>query len=337
MPKCVIFKTGVTIGPTGAVRPCCAFDTNGVPNMSFDKDWRSRHDKWDKQQEEGWLRHCKECKQSEDLGKQSLRQHYNKKMRDDTDIVYWDLKINNTCNLACRMCDKTSSSVWQQIVKENSDEKWDKHYTVRDNNRWHKDSINMVQHMEHAKVVKFTGGEPMMIPQVRKIIEALIEKGHSKNIQLHMITNGSFDLMMWDKYFKEFKKVWINISIDAIGKRYEYIRPLSNWKTVEDNVIKFNELKRDNCTIFITTLPMLLNKDHLHEVDEWMLKHDLDGETASPIIYPDFLRLNALEDEKLTKKFIEQMTIQDRIHGTDYREFVDIDDEERLYIQKDLE
>ena len=322
MPKCSIFKAGVTIGPTGAVRPCCAFDTNGVPNIPFDGDWQQRHAKWDELQEKEWLPNCKECKQSEDMGQGSLRQHYNKQFKSDTGIVHWDLKINNTCNMACRMCDNTSSSVWQQIIDQNPDTKFDRHYNIRDVNRWHKESLAMVDLMKDAKIVKFTGGEPMMIPQVRKIIEELIEKGYSKNIQLNMITNGSFDLMAWEKYFQQFDKVTINISVDAIGKRYEYIRPKADWKTVSENIIRFNELKPDNTRIWITTLPMVLNKDSMHEVSEWMSENDLSGSIASPVIYPDFLRVNALTDPKLSKKFVEQMTILDELHGTNYREYI---------------
>lgn len=328
-----MFKHGLTIGPTGAVRPCCAFDTVGVPNIPFSADWKTRHDEWDKQSQNKWLPHCIECKVGEDAGKTSNRLQYENKLNDvtpDQGIRYWDLKINNTCNFACRMCDKTSSSVWQQIIQNNPDNEWHQHYTVNDQNRWHKDSYDLVPHMKDAKVVKFTGGEPFMIPQVKRIIQELIEQNISPNVELELITNGSFDISAWNKYFEKFKKVVVLVSIDAIGKRYEYIRPGSNWNQVESNVVAFQALKPDNTNLWITTLPMVLNKDHLHEVSNWMTQYGLRGSVATTIINPEFLRVDALEDTNLRKKFIKQMSIQDRIHGTDYREFINEKDTENV-------
>ena len=45
MPECKIFDHGVCVGPTGAVRPCCAFMTAGIPNMRWEENWRPRHDR----------------------------------------------------------------------------------------------------------------------------------------------------------------------------------------------------------------------------------------------------------------------------------------------------
>jgi molybdenum cofactor biosynthesis enzyme MoaA len=296
-----------------------------VPNIPFSADWKTRHDKWDIETQDKWLPNCIECKVGEESTNKSNRLDYIRKLRDatpDQGIRYWDLKINNTCNFSCRMCDKTSSSTWQQIVKNNPDEKWHSHYTVNDSNRWHKESNDLVPHMKDATVVKFTGGEPFMIPQVKHIIKELIEQNISPNVELELITNGSFDISEWNKYFEKFKRVAVSVSIDAIGKRYEYIRPGSNWSQVESNVVKFQALKPDNTRLWITTLPMVLNKDHLHEVSEWMTQYGLNGSIATTIINPEFLRVNALQDADLREKFIKQMSIQDRIHGTDYREFI---------------
>ena len=37
---------------------------------------------------------------------------------------------------------------------------------------------------------------------------------------------------------------------------------------------------------------------------------------------PVWMKPNALNDPELKEKFVEQMSILDRIHGTDYREFM---------------
>lgn len=322
MPKCLIFKNGITFGPTGAVRPCCGFDTSGEPTVKFDENWRSYFEQFDQQMQTGWIKNCAECEQSEKLGRNSLRHYYNNILEDTNHLQYWDLKINNTCNYACRMCDKTSSSIWDRILKENPDAAWDRHYNKPDTGKWHRDSYQLINLMKHAKVVKFTGGEPLLIPQVRKIIEKLIDNGISRNCRLELITNGSQDLLAWSDLFAEFKRVYVNISVDALGKRYEYIRPGADWQQVKHNVETFAALKPDNVGAEITCLEMLLNKGHTHLVERWATSIGLWFNLAGPIIYPDFLKIDAMDNPKLKQKFIAQMEIQDKIHGTDWRDFV---------------
>lgn len=323
MPECLIFKHGCCIGPTGAVRPCCAFSTKGVPSVYFNEDWQTRHNEWYEQSKNEWLPNCLECKQSEDAGEYSLRHKYNRELQYAEGIKHWDLKINNTCNLACRMCDPTSSSMWKQIADKDPHKLLSSHYHRPITDKWHRQAKDFLPLMIDAEIVKFTGGEPFMIPQVKQIIEGLIELDAAPAINLELITNGTHDITQWNKYFKEFKKVNINISVDAIGKRYEYIRPYSSWDIVNNNILEFNNVKLDNSHIWITALPMILNKNHLHEVEEWCSTNNLPFNKASPCINPRFLRVNAWQDDFLRKEFIEQMDKLDKIHGTDWREFVE--------------
>lgn len=323
MPKCLAFKHGLTIGPSGAVRPCCAFRTENISSMPLHSDWKSRHDQWDQDSQTVWLPQCLECEQDERLNGKSLRMYYNQVLEHAVGIQYWDLKINNTCNLSCRMCHPTSSSQWQQNLDRNPHSAFDRYYQVSLTSRWHRESQDLVPLMLDAKVVKFTGGEPMLIPQVKSIIQQLIQQDIAPAVTLELITNGTYDLLAWQKYFDKFARVNINISVDAIGKRYEYIRPGASWQQVSDNIKRFASAKSHNVYLSINCLPMVLNKDHISEVQQWCLENNLHFSLASPIISPDFLRTDALSDPELAKKFCQQMSIQDQIHGTDYREFID--------------
>ena len=44
------------------------------------------------------------------------------------------------------------------------------------------------------------------------------------------------------EYWKDFKRVQLNCSIDAVGERDRYIRYPSNWKKVEENFDTLNKL-----------------------------------------------------------------------------------------------
>ena len=317
MPECKIFDHGLTIGPNGAVRPCCAFRSD--QSLYWEDDWQTEHHKLSKQSETEWLPGCIECKTGEDLGKSSLRTYYNEILNDTPGIQYWDLKVNNTCNLACRMCGPWSSSRWERFATEPG---LHSNYKNILTDRWHKTSKEFVSRMRNTTVLKFTGGEPYLIPQIRQILKLLITEGSAKNMRLEITTNGTAVMEMWSKFFVKFKSVHIGVSIDGVGDRYEYIRPGAKWKQVSTNVERFNALKPDNCKISISCLPQLLNKDNLQEVIDWATSIGVECHMATPIIYPKFMQTTAWTDPDLKSEFIEQMTILDKLHKTNWRDFI---------------
>lgn len=323
MPYCSIFKSGLTIGPRGKVRPCCAFDNNSQEEFTiFDKEWRKQHLNYSEQSLSQWLPNCKECELSESIGRPSLRQYYNGILSGE-EIEYWDIKINNTCNLACRMCNIASSSGIEQMVKQNPDQPWDINYSKRVQTGWHKDVEEILPYLTTAKYIKFTGGEPFLIPQVKRIIDWLISEEICSNIkQLMFITNGNVDLTGWFERFEKFPNVQINISVDAVGKRYEYIRSGASWELLNRNLESILKLKSPNAKISVTSLPMVLNHNHIHEVEEWCKSLGISHDVATPLIYPDFMRVDALDSPKTKEKFIQQMEIQDKIWGTNYKDFI---------------
>ena len=69
------------------------------------------------------------------------------------------------------------------------------------------------------------GGEPFYSKSFKKLVDALIDNGSSKNISMNLSTNGTiFNASLMDKMLRNFKRVGINLSIDGIGKHFDYIR-----------------------------------------------------------------------------------------------------------------
>lgn len=320
MPECSLFKHGMTISTNGGTRPCCAFAMTDVPTVRYDEDWTTRHNAWHEQSLTEWLPNCRACKTDEEAGQRSLRQIYNAEFEYAQGIALWDLKINNTCNLACRMCHATSSSVWEQIYKDNSD--LDSYYGGAPKHRWWRDSVDMLHEMVDVKKLKFTGGEPFLVPQVRKIVQGLIDMDVASGVVLQLTTNGTQQLDSWYPLFAQFKHVELIVSIDAIGARYEYIRAGADWQQVSSNVEHINRTKPSNVRFEVQCLPMALNKGYTHEVEKWAKEVGTEWHLATPLFDPDFLSEQALTDPVLRKRMIEQLEIQDRVHGTDWREFI---------------
>ena len=204
MPECAIFKHGVVIDTTSTIRPCCAWLSKPDEELLyFDDDWQTRHAEWGKQSETEWLDGCAECKLSEEQTGKSLRTMYNKEFENEVGIKHWDLKINNTCNFSCRMCHPGSSSKWANLIRDNKEYNW-YGYEARyeePKTRWTKKALEFTPLMLDAKIIKFTGGEPLMIPQVKKIIQRLIDEDVSSNIELNLFNNDAVRAMQFDINF----------------------------------------------------------------------------------------------------------------------------------------
>ena len=326
MPECSIFKHGVVIDTTQSIRPCCAWQSKEDEKvLYFDDNWQRRHEEWGKRSKTEWLEECAECKLGEEKNGHSLRTFYNEQFhrKGYVGIAHWDLKINTTCNFACRMCHPGSSSKWANLIRDNKKENW---YALEmrpaERGSWAKKALEFSTAMLDAKVIKFTGGEPFMIPQVKKIIKRLIDEGVSSNIELHIITNGSYDMTDWNDLFEKFKTTKVNVSIEAVGKRYEYIRPGSSWAQTSENLIKFNKLKPKNSDVTVSVLPMVFNHNNMDEIIDWCSDNNINCFKSTPVIRPAFMSPGAMEDKSLREKLIEQSEIMDKVHGTNWRDFV---------------
>lgn len=325
MPKCILFKSGVTVTTNGSVKPCCIYQSSETQTLT--DNWSDYYTQKSAEMEHGWIPECVHCKIAEERGEESDRIDAINELR-GTSYEFWDLKLNNTCNLSCRMCNPHSSSTMEQNVKNNPSEPWDSSFTQGIGRKtWFKDeSVDAIlDKIIHAKKVKFTGGEPFLIPQIETIIQHLINSGNSKDITLSFVTNGTVLFEKWVDKFKQFKKVIINISIDAIEDRFEYIRAGASWKQVSENIIYMRELELSNVEIRASILPSIFNYNNIQEVVDWCNSIDIEYYVSNEIFKPVFLSTQALTNPELKARFIQQMEIQDRIHGTNWQDFVSFD------------
>lgn len=327
MPKCVLFNSGVTITTNGSVKPCCIYRTTTPLNpLTLADDWKSEFEFKSKQMETDWIPECVQCQSAEANGDISDRIDANE-LLDGTEYEIWDLKLNNTCNLSCRMCNSHSSSTFAQNIKLNSNEKWAKEFTEQANGKmWFRDNNmnTILDKIVYAKRIKFTGGEPFLIPQVKIILDHLIKENVAQNIILSFISNGTQDIKKWMPILSKFKRIYMTVSIDAIEDRFEYIRAGAKWEEVKSNVEHLAKLHCHDFEVKISILPSILNYNNINEVVEWSDSLNLPYHISNPVMYPAFMSPSAISNSKLTMQFIEQMEIQDRIHGTDWRKFVNL-------------
>lgn len=262
---------------------------------------------------------CNRCVVTEKTGSQSRRQSENKHFADLVDsallmtesdgkipvhIKSVDMRLGNICNLACRMCSPRSSQKWISEWKQleysffEMPEELEKSYLSYD---WYKkpeviDSV--VKSLPHLRHLHFAGGEPLIMPEMVKILKASVELGYSKNIEVSYNTNITRLPKDVVDLWPHFKGIRLMCSIDGYGSLNEYIRHPSKWIDIDRNLSfleeNFERLKLISvhimCTVQaynIMSLPDLFNYlKNFKKVD--CLPHLID------LHYPIFYRSQIL-------------------------------------------
>lgn len=267
--------TGLATREDGAIKICCRSQPIGwIQEESLEQVWNN-----DKMRE---VRRqilcgerpevCRPCFDLEDQGVESLRQrHINgvipearinlypnalDNLREDYTMPFefptMEIKLNNLCNLKCRMCNPLDSTSWKDWDQIKSFYEKENNYLVPtvaklvrvpgqyigpfdDTDHWWSSFEKLLPYFRR---VEFAGGEPLMDPQHYKILDML--KPYAKDIEIKYATNGttlgiSKNRTIHD-YWPYFRSVAVNVSIDGIHDVYDYIRSNSKFSEIEQNI-----------------------------------------------------------------------------------------------------
>jgi len=273
--------TGLATREDGAVKVCCRSHPIGfIQDAPLEYHWNSETMTRIRRQVLIGERpkECAPCFSLEDQGVESLRQRHIagvipesritlypnavSNMRHDFtmpfEIPTMEIKLNNLCNLKCRMCNPLDSTSWQDWDKVVPFYKKENNYLVSTVERLVKkpgqyigpfdDTDNWWASFEklipHFKRVEFAGGEPLMDPQHYRILDML--KPYGKNIEIKYATNGttlgiSKGRTIHD-YWPHFRSVAVNVSIDGIHDVYNYIRGNGDFNQVEENIKEIKKI-----------------------------------------------------------------------------------------------
>ena len=228
---------------------------------------------------------CTNCWAEESAGKTSKRMNMIYKMQSslknwtpdsEPALKYIDFKLGNVCNLKCRICGSWSSSKWAQEEMDYGENLRAKEHLKQGG--WPKRNPkffdDLKEDLKHVEYFDFTGGEPFMIKDHFKILMYCVEKGYAKNIDVHYNTNGTqlppqeiFDLWAY------FKRVEIAFSIDDIGEAFEYQRHPAKWRAVNQNLVKFKEMKTPNMDFQICSTVSIFNVFNLAKISLWVAQY----------------------------------------------------------------
>lgn len=223
------------------------------------------------------IEHCSKCYNVEQGGAKSSRYYHSNEWITNlnidnieevyTDLVFYDIRNDNTCNLACRMCYPGFSS---QLEKEFIKLNWIKPSTRP------RYKITEIINVEKIKKLYMAGGEPTLIEEFKEFLQLAIDKNRT-DIELRIITNGTNVNKEFAELLSNFSNIEFTVSIDGYNQVNRYIRWPSNWLSLVDNIKRlYNITQRVSFNITVT----MWNISQLSQLVKF-----LDNEFDCPIIF----------------------------------------------------
>ena len=184
------------------------------------------------------------------------------------DIDHLKMKVfGNICNLTCVMCyPGTSSALAAEMKRFGTLPTHFKGKTVQnsyktiDKEKLYADLDVICPVIREFEII---GGEPLMMKDALIMIEWIISKGYSKNMEFKIITNATITNMEFLNLMKYFKKATFLVSLDGFGKKDEYIRTGTIW---EEKVENIKNMIYAGIDISWSNTIQLLNIGYLNEI-----------------------------------------------------------------------
>ena len=304
MPFCYSPWTNIDISPSGDMTPCCKFrsqqDKFNIQLHSIDEYKKSKFIADIKQQflNDQWPVECERCRIEENSDIESKRlldntrwnEYYKKYDLSSDSFITSSVAFGNTCNLKCITCGPSSSSRWQKEYQHIYGKniipfKFYKKDFI-------KDFVLAAPNMRHIDI---PGGEPFLsgIQEQKKLLEYYILSNQAKNISLHYTTNATtWPDDEWWQLWQNFKEIDLQLSIDGIEKRYEYIRYPANW----DNIVAHTKLyleQQSNLLNFKLSVSHTVSAYNIYYLDEfftWCYNIGLPRPWLGRVHNPIFMR-----------------------------------------------
>lgn len=272
---CVLPWINLEITAQGQVKPCCLFalDTEHKVITEFPLETIINDSKQSGLRKDFLLGHrpksCAACWKDEDNFKDSKRMRdqyvYRQQWFDvdfnnvhDANLSSLDIKLKNTCNLSCRICNPLLSSKWQSEVNQNP-ESYPQWSQIKIQKQHATDSTyaslwtSIEKIGNNLQYITFSGGEPLLDKSHSKMLQYFIDKGLSAQISLHYNTNGTVYAGNLIELWQQFKSVELSFSIDNTGTKFEYERYGSTWLDVVENMSRYKQLSTDIiCNVYAT-------------------------------------------------------------------------------------
>lgn len=270
----------------------------------------------------------------------------------DADVypTYLEVSFGNECNFKCSYCTPAVSSSWFNETKKFGD--WnlannlnERQYTIGtlQSKLWKKEKENpyieafwnwFPDAYEHIRVLRLTGGEPLLSSNVYKVMDFIEDHPHP-NLEFNINSNMGIPRRNLDKAITRIKSMGNQItfkmytSIDTWGPQAEWIRNGLDLELFESNCRHYlKELPQSQLCFMVAcnalSIPNfdLFLKKILELRKEYSTKHIQRIEFDTPfIVEPSHLTGSILTDEWIDLGFRHLKFLEDNIDDDDKTKF----------------
>jgi organic radical activating enzyme len=315
----------------GRHRLCCMAQEPDVDNPTDDLEtvWNGNYMKNVRKRMHSGdaLKECRDCYDLERQGIMSDRQWENIQNKDiiNKEIAQWkldnyeieapiiyDLRLGNRCNLQCSMCSGIHSHLVhversQMVADGRPFFKGHRPYVYAkglDGKKYTKkeallsssvDWDYILNNIDKCKQIKIIGGEPTIVEDLFTLMDACVEQGYAKNIELQFFTNATNFTDKFLDNLTKFKGTKITTSIDGWGEMNNYIRYPSKWDHIWENFTKLVDVSKDykKIKVRISTVSQITNMWHLADFYKNLFEFQNNtpvriGLSSNQLVDPDY-------------------------------------------------
>lgn len=310
---CIVPWVGFSNDPDGTVRACCISkekvtkENGDLYYTQLDNVKDIFHSPYMKQLRQDFIdgkkpKNCEVCWKDEENGYTSKREHYNEIIKEYMgeyaipELIYtsevpeypfdFQVILSNACNLKCRSCGSSHSTEWYKELKTmpEGDIQGIRNYLYplphgQAGDKKGEFISSMDDWIEHVKRIEIVGGEPFYTNHWENAWNRMIELRKSKDIIINMSCNATIcNEPLVRRIAENFKRVGIGLSVDGMGRTFEYLRKEAKWDDVVQNLKQFHKINLDyqkyNKTFFnYTYTTSWINAWELPEFHDWFKEH----------------------------------------------------------------
>lgn len=212
--------------------------------------------------------------------------------------VDWQIDLGNYCNSACVFCTPEYSSRLATEFK-----KVGLNVTIPAPN-WCDDPTLLNRFLadllkSNSKYLHFIGGETIIIPAFKKILQTLVDSGQSKQITIGFTTN----LTVWDddliELFKNFEQINVGLSIETLTSLNDYVRYPGKLDLTKNYLRQWINLSNShNWLTQLRITPSCLTIHELTTVYDYAWENRIAIESCNFLHKPEFMRIGVLPLEQ---------------------------------------
>lgn len=207
----------------------------------------------------------------------------------------WQIDLGNYCNSACVFCTPSSSS---RLATE-----FKKLGMIQDlpPNDWCNDQkmldrfVDVLKQSPNLAYLHFLGGETLITPGFRRILQSIIDSGLNTNTSIGFTTN----LTVWDDsmidLLTKFKEVNLGMSVECMHDLNDYVRYGSSLSEVKTILEKWLIVGKNNqWLIQLRTTPTVFSIWHLDTIYYYALERGIAIESCNFLENPAFMKISVL-------------------------------------------